>query len=146
MENTVKKVTKREYFEMLAGIVAAAEVEQATELQEFIAKEIAALDNKAAKAKERAAKNKAEGDALREAVQSVLTEEAQTIDAITGQIEFEGVEVTRNKVVARLTQLVKADIAEKTEVKDGSKKVSAYKLKAAEVEEDAEVETEEVAE
>lgn len=142
MENTVKKVTKREYFEILAGIVAAAEVEdvQATELQEFIAKEIAALDNKAAKAKERAAKNKAEGDALREAVQSVLTEDAQTIDAITGQVELEGVEVTRNKVVARLTQLVKAGIAEKTEVKDGSKKVSAYQLKATEAEVETEVE------
>ena len=72
--------------------------------------------------------NSPKGDALREAVQAVLTSEFQTIDEITEKVE--GEEVTKAKVTARLTQLVKAEIAEKTDVKneETGKTVKAYKL------------------
>lgn len=139
-----KKITKKEYFEMVAEIVEGSGAENKEELMEFINKQVEALDKKAAKAKERAAEKKAEGDELRAKVEAVLTDEVQVIDEIVDAIGEE--DVTRNKVVARLTQLVKAGIAVKEEVKNGSKKVMGYRL-AEEIAEDVDVEvTEEVAE
>ena len=138
-----KKITKKDYFAMVAEIVDNSNAENKDELMEFIEKQVEALDKKAAKAKERAAEKKAEGDALRDKVEAVLTNEVQVIDQIVEAIGDE--EVTRNKVVARLTQLVKADIAVKEEVKNGSKKVMGYKLKTEDAADDAEA-TEEVAE
>ena len=96
------------------------------------------MDNKAAKAKERAAEKKAEGDALREAVAAVLTDEYQTIAAIAAQVE--GDDITPAKVTARLTQLVKADLAHKTKVKDGERTVNGYAAGPASVEEEVEAE------
>lgn len=129
-----KKVTKRDYYEMLKDIVYPTNadcemtVEQG-ELIEFIDKQIALIDSKAEKAKARNAEKKANGDELREVVQNVLTDEFQTIDAIVAQIE--GEEVTKAKVTARLTALVNNGIAEKTDVKDDEgRKLKAYKLVA----------------
>ena len=124
-----KKTTKRDYYEMLKEIVLNANVEGATELVEFIDKQVSLIDSKAEKAKARNAEKKANGDELREAVQNVLTDEFQTIDAIVSQIE--GEEVTKAKIKARLTSLVKNGIAEKTDVKDDEgRKLKAYKLVA----------------
>ncbi len=124
-----KKITKRDYYEMLKEIVLNANVEGATELVEFINKQVSLIDSKAEKAKARNAEKKANGDELREAVQSVLTDEFQTIDAIVSQIE--GEEITKAKITARLTSLVKNGIAEKTDVKDDEgRKLKAYKLVA----------------
>ena len=124
-----KKITKRDYYEMLKEIVLNANVEGATELVEFIDKQVSLIDSKAEKAKARNAEKKANGDELREAVQNVLTNEFQTIDAIVSQIE--GEEITKAKITARLTSLVKNGIAEKTDVKDDEgRKLKAYKLVA----------------
>lgn len=124
-----KKVTKRDYYEMLKEIVLNANVEGATELVEFIDKQVGLIDSKAEKAKARNAEKKANGDELREVVQSVLTDEFQTIDAIVAQIE--GEEITKAKVTARLTSLVNNGIAEKADVKDDEgRKLKAYKLVA----------------
>ena len=124
-----KKVTKRDYYEMLKEIVINANVEGTTELVEFIDKQVSLIDSKAEKAKVRNAEKKANGDELREVVQNVLTDEFQTIDAIVAQIE--GEEVTKAKVTARLTALVNNGIAEKTDVKDDEgRKLKAYKLVA----------------
>ena len=124
-----KKITKRDYYEMLKEIVLNANVEGTTELVEFIDKQVSLIDSKAEKAKARNAEKKANGDELREAVQNVLTDEFQTIDAIVSQIE--GEEITKAKITARLTSLVKNGIAEKTDVKDDEgRKLKAYKLVA----------------
>ena len=124
-----KKVTKRDYYEMLKEIVLNANVEGANELVEFIDKQVGLIDAKAEKAKARNAEKKANGDELREVVQSVLTDEFQTIDAIVAQIE--GEEITKAKVTARLTSLVNNGIAEKADVKDDEgRKLKAYKLVA----------------
>lgn len=124
-----KKTTKRDYYEMLKEIVLNANVEGATELVEFIDKQVSLIDSKAEKAKARNAEKKANGDELREVVQNVLTDEFQTIDAIVSQIE--GEEITKAKITARLTSLVKNGIAEKTDVKDDEgRKLKAYKLVA----------------
>lgn len=121
------KMTKKDWFEVIKGIVEASDNENAAGAVEFIDKQMELLAAKAEKAKERAAKTKAEGDEMRAAVQAVLTEELQTIDEITAQVE--GEEITKAKVTARLTQLVKAEVATKDTVKTAdNRKVTAYKL------------------
>ena len=123
----VKKVTKKENYAVLREIVAAADVENKDELLAFIDNQMQLLDNKAAKAKENADKKKADGDALREVVYKVLSDELQTIDAITARIE--GEDVTKGKVTARLTQLINTGLIVKDIVKtEDGRKVTAYKL------------------
>ena len=123
----VKKVTKKENYEMLMEIVENSNSEMKAELVDFITKQIESIDAKAAKAKEKAAEKRAEGDELRAAVKTVLTEELQTAETILSQIE--GEELTKAKIVARLTQLVKNGEASKEEVKtEEGKKIMAYKL------------------
>ena len=122
----VKKITKTEYFGMIKEAISGAEVENKQEILDFIDAQVALIASKAEKAKARAAEKKTEGDALRETVQSVLTDELQTVDEIFSQVE--GEDLTKAKIVARLTQLVKAEIAVKEQVKVDSKKVMAYRL------------------
>lgn len=122
-----KKITKREYFEMLKEIVNESNNENKGELIYFIESQIASIETKAAKAKERAAAKKAMGDELRDTVKSVLTNEFQTADEITAKVDVE--DISKNKVIARLTQLVNLGEVEKTDVKDESGKTrKAYKL------------------
>lgn len=126
MEN--KKLIKKDYYAMLRNIVEAdADNEMKDELIEFIDKQITSLDTKAEKAKEKAAEKKANGDELRSVVQSVLTNEYQTIDEIVAQIE--GEEITKAKITARLTSLTKAGLATKSDVRsEDGKTLKAYKL------------------
>lgn len=121
----MKKITKKELFEVIAAETSREDV------KEFCAKEIATLESRAAKAKERAAKKRAEGDALKDAVKAVLTSEFKCIADIAASIE--GEDVTVSKVVYRLTSLVKEGIAVKkditVETADGkTKKVKGYAL------------------
>ena len=122
-----KKMTKKDYYNELKEIIANANVENGEDLVAFCDKQIAQIDAKAEKNKERAAEKRAEGDELRAVVKSVLTGEYQTADDITAQIE--GEDITKSKIIARLTQLVKAGDAVKEEAKgeDGKKKMT-YKL------------------
>lgn len=128
-----KKLTKKDFYAAIRGMVEGIEMVgdiPADEVLAFIDKTVEQIDAKAAKAKEKAAEKKTEGDELRAAVEAILTDELQTIDAIAAQVE--GEDVTKSKVTARLTQLVKADIARKEQVKDESgRKVMAYALKGA---------------
>lgn len=142
----VKKVIKKEWYAEIRKIVEASSDENKDGALEFIDNQVKLLDAKAAKAQENAAKKKADGNALREAVYKVLTTELQTIDQITEQVE--GEDITRNKVTARLTQLVKAEMAVKDTVKtEDGRKVTAYKVVEVDATEDAEpVDTEETAE
>lgn len=134
MTNT--KMTKTQMFE--ETIAALRMLEGTEELIAFHEKQIAQLEAKAAKAKETAAKKRAENDKLCDAVEAALTDEATVIDEIVERVEFEG-DVTRSKVVNRLTKLVKEGRAVKSEVsvkgEDGkSKKVSAYALASCDAE------------
>lgn len=127
MNTNAGKVTKREYFEILKEMVETSERADTEELIGFIDHELELLTAKADKAKERAAKSKEKGDELRGIIFNVLTTSYQTVDAITAQIEVE--DITRAKVVSRLSQLVKFGQAEKEQVKDETgRKVMAYKL------------------
>lgn len=122
-----KKMTKKDYFNAIKEIIETTESENKGELIYFIESQIASIDNKAEKAKERAAAKKAQGDALREAVKSVLTDELQTADEICSQID--GEELTVAKVRARLTQLVNLGEASKEDIKTEDGKIKkAYKI------------------
>lgn len=118
---TENKITKRDMFTHIAEAMAddAAVVE-------FCEKEIASLDAKAVKAKERAEAKRAEGDELCATVASVLTTEPQTREQIFAQVEGEDLSVA--KIGARLTQLVKYGKASKVEVSIDGKKRMAYTL------------------
>lgn len=139
----MEKMTKRNVYEALINfangghmsyIEGDAEVVVTAEaLAAFAENEIALLDKKAIKAKERAATKRAEGDELTGAVRAAMsTEEFEPIADIAARIE--GEDVTVAKVTYRLTQLVKNGEAEKQELTipgtEGQKarKVQGYKL------------------
>ena len=122
-----EKITKKAYFEMLKDIVAATDTADKDNLLAFIDTNIAQLDAKAAKAKEKAAEKKVEGDELREKIAACLTSEPKDIATILDEVGDE--ELTRAKVTARLAQLIKLGTATKevTKTADG-KKATVYKL------------------
>ena len=122
-----KKMTKKEYFNEIKNMVETSNAENKNELIYFLESQIELLENRAEKAKERAAAKKAEGDELRETVKSVLTNEFQTAEAITETIGNE--EVSKAKVIARLTQLVSLGeaVKEAAKTEDGKSKMT-YKL------------------
>lgn len=135
----MEKMTKRNVYEALinyatTGVMAYDGNEVSIEaLAAFAENEIALLDKKAVKAKERAATKRAEGDELTAVVRQVMsTEEFEPIADIAARIE--GEDVTVAKVQYRLTQLVKTGEAEKEQITvpggEGQKarKIMAYKL------------------
>lgn len=128
--SNVKKVTKREYFAAIRAMVENVEAVgeyTADEVLEFIDAQVAQLDAKAAKAKEKAAEKRADGDELRAKVLAAVTDEAQTADQITAALD--DAEITKSKVVARLTQLIKTGEVLKEEVKiEGVGKRMTYRL------------------
>ena len=137
---TEKKMTKREIFEAIkVGCTTGEWTISETEVVEFCENEIALLDKKATKAKERQAAKKAEGDELTEIVKSVLTDEFQvTADIAKAVLEITGDESnTLHKIQYRLGALVKAGEAENTDVKipggEGQKTrtIKGYRLLSA---------------
>lgn len=129
MANNNVKVTRKDYFNALRAMVEGIEAVgdyAADDVLAFIDNEIEKIDNKAAKAKEKAAEKKAETDALKDTVKSVITAEAQTVDAIVAVINDP--EVTKGKVVSRLTALVKDGAVIREEIKTDAGKRTAYRL------------------
>lgn len=118
-----KRMTKKDYFVEIKNVLVEA---GENDLAEVINHEIDLLDNKAVKNKERAAARKIAGDELRDVISNILIDDLQTVDEIVEQIE--GEDVTKAKVVARLTQLVNLNEAMKEQVKtEDGKKVMAYR-------------------
>lgn len=132
---TEKKITKKDNFNAIIGVLIDADRE---DLAKVIEHEIELLDAKSSKAKATAAKKKAEGDALRDAVQAVLTDEFQTIADITAKVE--GEDVSTAKVQYRLNALVGAGIAVKEQITVGEgeskRKLMAYAVSSEAVVED----------
>ena len=124
-----KKMTKKDYYTLIKEKVEETNIEEKDKLIEFINKQISQIEAKAEKAKIRAIEKQKAGDELRDKVKSILTNELQTADAIVAQIDDE--DVTKAKVIARLTQLVKNDDVEKEDVKtEDGRSVKAYKIKS----------------
>lgn len=120
-----KKVTKKDMF---AEIITLARENGRVDIEEFCEVQIEQLNRKAEKAKERKADKAAKGDALKDAIAAVLTEDLQTAADITEKVLDAGEDVSRAKVVARLTKLVKEGVAGKMQVKVDKKRVMAYAL------------------
>ena len=130
----MEKITKREMFEAIKETFETGTCKfDAATVMAFCDKEIASLDAKAAKAKERAAAKKAEADVLMDQVRDALTGEFQTIADIAAAVAEVNADATVSKVTYRLTKLVEAGDAEKTDVSvpgvDGAKarKVKAFR-------------------
>lgn len=141
---TTEKITKREMFEAIKGLAESGALhmfdfnENISDeaVAEFCANEIELLDKKTAKAKERAAAKRAEGDELTEQIYDVLSsDEFMTIPEIVKALGDE--DVSAQKASYRLRTLMSENRAEKTEVSvpgaDGgkaSKKVAYRKIVA----------------
>lgn len=130
----MEKITKREMFEAIKETFETGSCKfDAATVMAFCDKEIASLDTKAAKAKERAAAKKAEADVLMSQVEDALTGEFQTIADIAAAVASVNADATVSKITYRLTKLVEAGVAEKTDVSvpgvDGGKarKVKAFR-------------------
>ena len=140
----MEKLTKKQMFEGMIAYFHGEDVEIENEaFVEFCQDQIADLDKKAAKAKKRAAAKKAEGDELTDLVQSVLTDEYQTIADITVVVAETVPDVSASKVTARLTKLFNTGVIEKEQISvedsEGKKrKCMGYRLAGVPVE--AEVE------
>ena len=141
----MEKMTKVMYFEVIRGIVEGLGAEafpegvNADDVLDFIDRQVALLDKRAAASKERAAKKRAASDELTELIYTMIfeAEDFITADDIVEKIGDE--EVTKNKVTARVSKLVKAGRVAKEQVKleDGKKRM-AYRI--AEEGEDVEAE------
>ena len=141
----MEKMTKAMYFEVIRGIVEGLGAEafpegvSADDVLDFIDRQVGLLDKRAAASKERAAKKRAASDELTELIYTMIFEADDyiTADDIVEKIGDE--EVTKNKVTARVSKLVKAGRVAKEQVKleDGKKRM-AYRV--AEDGEDAEAE------
>ena len=123
-----KKITKRDNFESILNIL---EDMNQHDLAAVMAHEIDLLDKKSASAKASAAKAKA-ADPLTDAVFAALTSEPSLIADIAARVEAE--DVTVSKVTYRLSKLVEAGEAVKTEIAVAgsaggkSRRLSAYAL------------------
>ena len=131
----MEKITKREMFEAIKETFETGSCKfDAATVMAFCDKEIASLDAKAVKAKERAAAKKAEADVLMGQVEDALTGEFQTIADIAAAVGAVNADATVSKITYRLTKLVEAGVAEKTDVSvpgvDGGKarKVKAFRI------------------
>ena len=131
-----KKITKREMYEAIkTGCTTGEWTVSDAEIVEFCDNEIALLDKKAIKAKERAAEKRAAGDELTDAVRAALTDEFTIIADIAAKVaETYGEDATVARVTYRLTQLVKNGEAENGDVKveggEGQKTrtIKAYRI------------------
>lgn len=132
----MEKITKREMYEAITEAMKTGECRyDPAEVISFCENEIDLLDKKAAKAKERAAAKAAEGDTLTALVRAALaTDEFKSIADVTAIVVEEEPDATAAKVSYRLSSLVKAGEAEKSEITipatETSKKrtVNGYRL------------------
>lgn len=119
------KMTKTEKYEMAIAIFTKDELTEDTAmLVDFFKDEIAALERKAAKAKERKAAKQAEADGIYDAIWGVLNSaEVDTYLTIPAIIEAIGDEdLTPSKVTPRLTTMIKEGTVEKKPVTTADKR------------------------
>lgn len=136
MTTATTKITKRDRYTSIIDILK--DVNADPDLVTFCEGEIALLDKKSTKAKEAAAAKKTEVDSLTESIKGALGTLADgvyaTIADVTAMVGVDDEEVTPNKVSYRLGQLVKAGVAESTDVKvpatetSKARTIKAYRL------------------
>ena len=117
-------MTNREIYDVIANVFATVDVAEKEDVLAFVVKQKEALDHKNEMARKRAAKKREAGDAMKEQILGMLTEEPMTINDILAEIGDET--VTSAKVVARVSQLVRDNAAEKCVVKRDGRKLVGY--------------------
>lgn len=129
MEKT--KITNKSRYAAIINALTGAPCDIETdELVNFCERQIAAIDRKSEKARERAAEQRKVSDELTERIAAMLTDEPQTLSELATAIDDE--DITPSKVSARCSKLVKEGRAAKTEITvpgtDGAKsrKLVAY--------------------
>ena len=129
MEKT--KITNKSRYAAIINVLTGAPSDIETdELINFCERQIAAIDRKSEKARERAAEQRKVSDELTERIAAMLTDEPQTLGDLAAAIGDE--DINTSKVSARCSKLVKEGRAAKTEVTvpgaDGAKsrKLVAY--------------------
>ena len=135
-----KKMTKKETLEAIkATLTENFEAADVAEYVEFIDAEVAVLDKRAEKERERRAAKKVEGDELKDAIKAVIdgAEEPITAEDIADKIAEDFPEVTKAKVTYRASALAKDGEVDKTKVTVDGRKIVAY-APAGTVETDAE--------
>ena len=131
---TNSKITEREiYTSMINGTI------DRDVMVEFAEHKLAQLDKRNESAKARAAKKRAEGDALVDVVAEFVGDEPMTREDITNAMVDAGHEVTIGKVQNRLSKLVSEGRIAKAKAKvvgeDGkSKTVTVYAVQFADTE------------
>ena len=131
MKGIKKMATKRQVLEALNTftfdeVLVGETVVTPEDIKDFIEKSIIQLDAKNEKAAERAAAKRAAGDELRAQVKAVLGTTPLKVSEIVTLID--NPEVTNAKVIARLTQLVKAGEVVKDDVKEDGRTLKVYSL------------------
>ncbi len=121
MMNT--KLTERVIFEAIAN--DTLNTLDRDEIAAWATRKIEQLDKKNAKARERAAAKKAEGDELMEVVFEALGDEFEPAADIAARIDGEG--LTVGKIQNRLTRLVNDGRAEKTDIKVDKRVIKGYR-------------------
>ena len=132
METMETKKTKVMYFAELREMVVnyVTDVVEQDELLEFIDKEVAAIERRKDKARERAEKRKAESDALTDRIYDILHYDYITVNDILEQLEDEE-DISAGKITSRLGKLVRAGKIEKERIKvreDGTRKMGYRKV------------------
>ena len=115
---TTDRTTKRDFYEAIIKAMETGETNiEPAKIIEFCENEIALMDKKADKAKERAAAKKAEVDELMEKVYAVLSDtEFMTRNAVMDALGDMPEDVSIAKVGARLTKMVNNQTVEKSEL------------------------------
>lgn len=125
------KMTKKDYFKLIEGIIFSSDHELKNELIYFIENQIASIDKKAEGAKARAEKKKSADDDLRNKIQEIITKAAAANINLTLDDLFEALEgaYSKQKIVSRLTQLINLDIIQKIPNNIEKKVIMTYTLK-----------------
>lgn len=119
------RVTQKDMYSNIAEFLTVAEAP--VEMVEFIERKIDELNRKAAKAEERRRAKKAEAvDEYEAIVAGALTNELQSGEQVYAAVGDE--DFSLGKVRARLTKLVKNEVAVKENFKVGSRTVVGYRL------------------
>lgn len=131
MAKTNEKITKRDRFVKTIEFLNAMDLDEAVrdEYIKFYEHEIELVDNKAAKAKETAAKNTAATDEIYDLVKDAMTADFKTIGEIVAAVAND--EVTHGRAQYRLRVMVENGVAEKQEITvPGTNGAKARKLTA----------------
>lgn len=121
-----ENLTKKDYFSLLLDIVINSNHPKKNELYYFLNSQIASIENKALKEKNRRENNNNIKENIKD-ILSLLTEDFQTADDILNKLTNSPMTIAQ--IRGYLTQLVKDNLVDKTDIIINGKIKKAYKIK-----------------